>query len=95
VARRFLDEVDLGGPAVSEQVVEFMAFAHGLVNDVSAEFLATERRYNYTTPKSFLELISLYKSMLSRKREQIDEKIDRLMTGLVKLEDTGKRVCRN
>jgi dynein heavy chain len=27
-------------------------------------FLERERRHNYTTPKSFLELIELYKRML-------------------------------
>lgn len=35
-----------------------MAFVHGSVNDMSALYLANERRYNYTTPKSFLELVS-------------------------------------
>ena len=35
-----------------------MAFAHGSVNEASKLYLANERRYNYTTPKSFLELVS-------------------------------------
>lgn len=39
-----------------------------------------EKRYNYTTPKTFLELIKLYKSVLSRKRNQVQEAIDRLDT---------------
>lgn len=34
----------------------------------SAAYLETQRRYNYTTPKSYLELISLYKDLLARKR---------------------------
>jgi hypothetical protein len=34
------------------------------------EFLEVDRRYNYTTPKTFLELIKLYKNVLLRKRKQ-------------------------
>ncbi|KAJ4456876.1 putative Dynein heavy chain 17; axonemal [Paratrimastix pyriformis] len=92
VARRFLSDVELGTPEVSESVVQFMAHAHLMVNEVSKEFLATDRRYNYTTPKSYLELISLYKAMLAKKRAEIAAKIDRLAMGLVKLEDTGAQV---
>ena len=42
--------------------------------------LQVEKRYNYTTPKTFLELIKLYKSVLARKRNQVQEAIDRLDT---------------
>ncbi len=35
-----------------------MAFVHTSVNEMSKQYLANERRYNYTTPKSFLELVS-------------------------------------
>jgi len=35
-----------------------MAYVHGSVNATSKIYLANERRYNYTTPKSFLELVS-------------------------------------
>ena len=39
-----------------------MAFVHGSVNEMSKQYLANERRYNYTTPKSFLELVSYHSS---------------------------------
>lgn len=35
-----------------------MAYVHGSVNAMSKQYLANEKRYNYTTPKSFLELVS-------------------------------------
>jgi hypothetical protein len=47
------------------------------------EFFEVERRYNYTTPKTFLELIKLYKNVLLRKRKQTQDNIDRLENGLV------------
>lgn len=40
-------------------------------------FYDTERRHVYTTPKTFLELIKLYKSTLARKRKESQEAIDR------------------
>jgi dynein heavy chain len=38
-----------------------MASVHGSIDEANARFLKQNRRYNYTTPKSFLELISFYK----------------------------------
>ena len=35
-----------------------MAYVHKSVNEMSKQYLANERRYNYTTPKSFLELVN-------------------------------------
>ena len=46
-------------PEVRESVSKFMAFVHGSVNEMSKQYLTNERRYNYTTPKSFLELVSV------------------------------------
>jgi len=43
-----------------ETVSAFVARVHKKVNDVSQTYLTNERRYNYTTPKSFLEQIKLY-----------------------------------
>ncbi len=50
----------------------------------AAEFFDSERRYNYTTPKTFLELIKLYKNVLLKKRKQTQDNIDRLENGLVR-----------
>jgi len=38
-------------------ISKFMAFVHTSVNEMSKKYLSNERRYNYTTPKSFLELV--------------------------------------
>jgi len=47
------------------------------------------KRYIYTTPKSFLELINLYTSMLSKKRALLEASKERYETGLVKLIETA------
>ena len=45
-----------------------MAECHTSIDRANSEFLKRERRFNYTTPKSFLELISFYKKILSEKQ---------------------------
>lgn len=47
-----------------ESIANHMAYAHQCVTEASVRFLEAFRRYNYTTPKSYLELISLYKQLL-------------------------------
>lgn len=69
-----------------------MPHSFALVNKASIKFREAERRHNYTTPKTFLELIKLYKSLLKKKREGTMLSIERLETGLTKLHKTQKDV---
>lgn len=79
-------------PQVKESVSKFMAYVHMSVNDKSKEYLANERRYNYTTPKSFLEQIKLYRSLLGQKNKDLTIKMERLENGLTKLNSTSAQV---
>lgn len=69
-----------------------MAYVHMSVNQTSKEYLANERRYNYTTPKSFLEQIKLYRSLLGQKSKDLTTKMERLENGLQKLNSTSAQV---
>ena len=42
-----------------------MSYVHTSVNEESQLYLANERRYNYTTPKSFLEQVQQAKTCKS------------------------------
>ena len=55
-----------------------MAHVHLSINDANEAFLKAERRHNYTTPTSFLELINFYKMLLDKKRGKITEEITKL-----------------
>jgi len=55
-------------------------------------YLQNERRYNYTTPKSFLEQISLYSKLLRQKSSELTGKVARLENGLDKLRSTAEQV---
>jgi dynein heavy chain len=93
VAYRFLLELELGSDELTRNVANHMAFCHQNVNDMSKRYLEQERRYNYTTPKSFLELIALYKHMLGEKRVESRSLQDRFENGLDKLRSTGRDVA--
>lgn len=79
-------------PEVKNSISLFMAYVHTTVNDMSKVYLAMERRYNYTTPKTFLEQIKLYQSLLAKKRAELVAKIERLENGLMKLQSTASQV---
>ena len=69
-----------------------MAYVHKSVNEMSIQYLTNERRYNYTTPKSFLEQITLYQNLLAKKNQELQAKIVRLENGLEKLKNTAAQV---
>ncbi|GAB4813657.1 hypothetical protein N2152v2_000703 [Parachlorella kessleri] len=52
----------------------------------------TERRNVYATPKTYMELIKLYKNMLKKKRQEVLDNMARLQNGLEKLHKTRSDV---
>ncbi|XP_077291064.1 dynein heavy chain at 93AB [Arctopsyche grandis] len=92
VSVRFLSEVEELPADFRDSVGRFMAFAHTSVNSMSKLYLANERRYNYTTPKSYLEQISLYSKLLIQKSVELRGKVIRLENGLEKLRSTSEQV---
>ncbi|XP_071813348.1 dynein beta chain, ciliary-like isoform X2 [Apostichopus japonicus] len=92
VSKRFLEDTELLEPDSKVSVAEFMAYVHTSVNEMSKQYLLNERRYNYTTPKSFLEQIVLYQNLLSMKSKQLMGNMERLENGLTKLQSTAQQV---
>ncbi|CAH1639911.1 unnamed protein product [Spodoptera littoralis] len=92
VAMRFLEELDNLPVTLRDSISRFMAYVHTSVNTMSKAYLANERRYNYTTPKSYLEQISLYAKLVNNKTDELRAKIVRLENGLEKLRSTSCQV---
>ena len=65
---RFLGDVEMASDELRENVRHHMAFVHESVEQGAVDYLAAERREVYTTPKSYLELIILYKDELLANR---------------------------
>ncbi|KAM8946996.1 dynein axonemal heavy chain 9 [Pelodytes ibericus] len=92
VSLRFLQETENIESSVKESISKFMAYVHMSVNDMSRSYLSNERRFNYTTPKSFLEQIKLYQNLLQKKGKELSAKMERLENGLQKLNSTAAQV---
>ncbi|GCC24108.1 hypothetical protein chiPu_0002508 [Chiloscyllium punctatum] len=92
VSQRFLEETEGIESDVKHSISLFMSFVHKSVQEMSSIYLSTERRYNYTTPKTFLEQIKLYQNLLSKQRKELIAKMDRLENGLAKLNSTAGQV---
>jgi len=96
VAQRFLDELYHAGNIKSEEtlvnIAAHMAEVHLSIDVSNRRFLEEERRHNYTTPKSFLELINFYVKMLTDKQADVTFNINRLEKGLTIMEQVQSKV---
>ena len=92
VGARFLSEVDLGSDEIRKGVEAFMPLSFSEVNRAAKEYFQSDGRYVYTTPKSYLELLKLYRELLGAKRDEFEKAIDRLSNGLLKLRETAESV---
>jgi len=93
VAGRFLADVELEPEELKGKLAEHMALEHLSVESASLRYKETQRRFNYVTPKSFLELIGFYKFLLLQKRTDVQRQIDRLDVGLSTLRKTAADVA--
>jgi len=94
VAAKFLAEVEMATPEIREGIEQFMPYSYKIVNQFSDVILQQERRYVYTTPKSFLELIALFKKMFASKEGEVADNKDKYEVGVVKLTETGEVVSK-
>lgn len=78
---------------IRQAIVAFMPYSFTVVNEYSEMIKNTERRFVYTTPKSFLELVKLFKSMLDKKLTYLDDEKTKFEIGVGKLKDTEEAVA--
>jgi dynein heavy chain len=98
VADRFISEVkfDENNADVQKEmvgkVVDMCQLFHTSSRELSEQFLANEKRHNYVTPTSYLELLMAFKGQLGSCRKEVDLKIKRYGNGLEKLAFAEKSV---
>jgi len=93
VSAKFLSDVMLSSDDVRSALGKLCVLIHQSVEQASDRFAAELSRRVYTTPKSYLDLIRLYLSMLSERRDRLSRQAERLKTGLTKLKDTKEVVA--
>jgi dynein heavy chain len=80
-------------PAESKTaIVAHMVKVHLSVGDISAEFQQKYRRYNFVTPKNYLDYISTYNKLLQEYRDLNGKLCARLGSGLDKLEESSRQL---
>jgi len=85
VATKFLEEIEMPNDEVRNSVIKFLPFSFSEVQKLSEEVLVKDRRYIYTTPKSFLELIGLFKGMLGKKKGGLENELEKYQNGVNRL----------
>ncbi|KAL0978572.1 hypothetical protein UPYG_G00172390 [Umbra pygmaea] len=96
VAASYLSELPEleASPTTMRGLILMCVEIHQMVAKKCSQYLAELSRYNYVTPKSFLELLAMFSSLFGRKKQEVHNARQRLKTGLDKLlraaEDANK-----
>ena len=93
VAKGSIADSDLALGKDEESCIEMFKIIHQSVEVKSKVFLEELRRRNYVTPTSYLELLSLYKSILTERKKYFGDAKKRLETGLNVLFDAAVEVA--
>ena len=93
VSRAFLKNLELPSEEVRANLAEMCMIIHTSVESISEQFFNELRRRVYTTPKSYLDLISLYVNTLDKKRIEVNSNRNRLANGLTTLKNTNQSIA--
>ena len=94
VARGSIIDADLKLGDHQESCVQIFKTMHQSVEVVSKQYLQELRRSNYVTPTSYLELLNLYKSILTEQRNYVQQQKTRLEKGLKVLAEAQTEVAK-
>ncbi|KAJ3275318.1 Dynein heavy chain 1, axonemal [Terramyces sp. JEL0728] len=93
VAANAISELsDLGTEEVIDGIVNLCVYMHESVREKCLQYKSELNRNNFVTPKSYLELLNLYKKLLDKKRNELLALRKRTATGLDKLLAATKEV---
>jgi len=90
VAERFIKELEFEDK-VQKAVAKFFSVAHTSVIEYSDRMWAELKRLYYVTPTNYIELVKGYVSLLQEKRDEIGFEINKLATGLKRLEEAQEK----
>jgi dynein heavy chain len=76
------------------KIVDHFKIVHESVRIKSIEYLSSSRRYNYVSPKHFLDFIGNYKAQIRSKRKDNEEMTHHLNGGLSKLIQAADEVSK-
>ncbi|NXA07095.1 DYH3 protein, partial [Sapayoa aenigma] len=92
VANKFLEDIELKDD-IRKEVVSLCKYFQESARELSTSYYTILRRHNYVTPTSYVELILTFKTLLNRKREEVDMMRTRYLVGLEKLDFAASQVA--
>ncbi|KAL4429302.1 hypothetical protein ABPG74_002288 [Tetrahymena malaccensis] len=93
VGHKLISELYLDG-SISRKLVNTCKHLHQSSLDLSQEYLRNEKRVNYITPSSYLELLHNLKILLQQQRKKLEENRNVYSNGVQKLISTAEQVKR-
>ncbi|NWQ64257.1 DYH1 protein, partial [Neopipo cinnamomea] len=96
VASSFLNEIPLLGTGNEDinGMIQVCVAIHQSVAKKCQLFLAELGRHNYITPKSYLEFLGIFSSLIGRKQQELKTAKNRMKGGLDKLLRTAEDVAK-
>ncbi|CAM5127491.1 unnamed protein product [Eretmochelys imbricata] len=96
VASSFLQEIpDLEATSeVIDGMIQVCVAIHQSVAVKCKVYLAELARHNYVTPKSYLELLSIFTALIGKKKQELNTAKKRMKSGLDKLLRTAEDVAK-
>ncbi|XP_040889376.1 dynein heavy chain 1, axonemal [Toxotes jaculatrix] len=96
VATSFLNELPEleASPTAMRGLTIMCVKIHQMVARKCEQYLAELSRYNYVTPKSYLELLKIFSDLTGRKKQELCSARQRMKTGLDKLLSTAEDVSK-
>jgi dynein heavy chain len=93
VASRFISNLDLPNESTRSGLVAMCSYIHKSIETASDKYFAALRRRLYTTPKSYLDLIRLYISLLGEQQSALEKRMQKMVSGVRKLHETNEMVA--
>ncbi|XP_053933024.1 dynein axonemal heavy chain 1 [Cuculus canorus] len=96
VASFFLQEIPhlSASPEDVKGVIQVCVEIHQSVAEKCQVYLAELGRHNYVTPKSYLEFLGIFGSLIGKKKQELETAKKRMKSGLDKLLQTAEDVAR-
>ena len=89
VSSRFLEPIESLPNDQKQSLSKMCVVIHTSVASACEKFFHQLRRKYYTTPKSYLDLISLYTTVVGEKLLELSTQLERFKNGLKKMEETN------
>ncbi|CEM16453.1 unnamed protein product [Vitrella brassicaformis CCMP3155] len=74
-------------------VANAIVFFHEKVDEMNQKLMRAAKKYNYVTPRDYLDFINHFLGLVEEKREEVMEQQKHLNVGLTKLKETEQQVA--